>query len=119
MTTPARQLHELGALIAAASAAADGWQVTYLGADLPAEEIAAAAAQIGAKAVVLGIVYPPDDALLPDEIRLLRRRLPRTTELIVGGRAAAAYSDALEETGARRVESLRELREELDLLRTF
>ena len=118
VTTPVRQLHELGALIAAASAASDGWQVIYLGPDLPAEEIAAAAIQKGAKAVALGIVYPPDDALLPDEIRRLRRLLPRTTELIVGGRAAASYSTVLEETGARRVESLREMREELDLLRS-
>ena len=119
VTTPARQLHELGALIAAASAASDGWQVTYLGSDLPAEEIAAAAVQKGAKAVALGIVYPPDDALLPEELRRLRRLLPRTTELIVGGRAAASYSAILEETGARRVENLREMREELDLLRSF
>ncbi len=118
VTTPARQRHELGALLAAASVAADGWHVTYLGADLPAEEIADAAVQIRAKAVVLGIVYPHDDALLPDEIRRLRRLLPRTTELIVGGRAAASYSAVLEETSARRVESFREMREELDLLRT-
>ena len=117
VTTPARQLHELGALIAAATAASEGWQVTYLGCDLPAEEIAAAAVQKGAKAVALSIVYPPDDALLSDELRRLRRLLPRTTELIVGGRSSAAYLAVLDETGARRVESLKELREELDLLR--
>lgn len=118
VTTPVRQLHELGALIAAASAASDGWRVTYLGSDLPAEEIAAAAVETGAKAVALGIVYPPDDALLPEEIRRLRRLLPRATELIAGGRAAASYSAILDETGARRVESYREMREELDLLRS-
>lgn len=118
VTTPARQLHELGALIAAATAATDGWRVTYLGCDLPAEEIAAAAVQLGAKAVALSIVYPKDDALLNEELRHLRRLLPRTTEMIVGGRAAASYAAALDETGARRVESLRELREELDLLRS-
>jgi methanogenic corrinoid protein MtbC1 len=118
VTTPARQLHELGALIASATAALDGWQVTYLGSDLPAEEIAAAAVQKSAKAVALSIVYPPDDPLLHEEIRRLRRLLPRTTELIVGGRAASSYAAVLDETGARRVENLRELREELDLLRT-
>lgn len=118
VTTPVRQLHELGALIAAACAASDGWQVTYLGSDLPAEEIAAAAIQTGAKAVALGIVYPPDDALLFEEIRRLRRLLPRTTELLAGGRAAASYSAVLDETGAHRVESYREMREELDLLRS-
>lgn len=117
VTTPARQLHELGALIAAATAASEGWQVTYLGADLPAEEIAAAAVQKGAKAVALSIVYPPDDHLLADELRRLRRLLPRTVELIVGGRSSSSYAAVLDEVDARRVESLRELREELDLLR--
>jgi MerR family transcriptional regulator, light-induced transcriptional regulator len=119
VTTPARQLHELGALIAAASAATDGWQVTYLGSDLPAEEIAAAAIQKGAKAVGLSIVYPPDDPLLPDELRRLRRLLPRTTQIVVGGRAAAAYAVVLDEIEAHRVESLKELREELELLRSL
>ncbi|HBL28538.1 MAG TPA: transcriptional regulator [Acidobacteria bacterium] len=118
VTTPARQLHELGALIAAATAATDGWRVTYLGCDLPAEEIAGAAVQLGAKAVALSIIYPLDDALLHEELRHLRRLLPRTTELIVGGRAATAYATVLDEIGAIRVESLRELREELDLLRS-
>lgn len=118
VTTPARQLHELGALIAAATAASEGWQVTYLGADLPAEEIAAAVVQKGARAVALSIVYPPDDHLLADELRRLRRLLPRTVELIVGGRSAHSYAAVLDEVEARRVESLRELREELDLLRT-
>lgn len=119
VTTPARQLHELGALIAAAAAATDGWQVTYLGADLPAEEIAAAAIQKGAKAVGLSIVYPPDDPILPDELRRLRRLLPRTTQIVVGGRAAAAYATVLDEIDARRVENLKELREELELLRSL
>lgn len=118
VTTPARQLHELGALIAAATAASEGWQVTYLGPDLPAEEIAAAAVQKGAKAVALSVVYPPDDPLLADEIRRLRRLLPRNVELIVGGRSSHSYAAVLDEVEARRVESLRELREELDLLRT-
>jgi DNA-binding transcriptional MerR regulator len=40
VTTPAGQLHELGALSVAATAASDGWHVTYLGPSLPAEEIA-------------------------------------------------------------------------------
>jgi methanogenic corrinoid protein MtbC1 len=118
VTTPARQLHELGALIAAATAASEGWQVTYLGADLPAEEIAAAVVQKGARAVALSVVYPPDDPMLADEIRRLRRLLPRHVDLIVGGRSAHSYASVLDEVNAHRVESLRELREELDLLRS-
>ncbi|MGR8953562.1 MAG: MerR family transcriptional regulator, partial [Gammaproteobacteria bacterium] len=37
VTTPLGQLHELGALLAAIIAELKGWQVTYLGANLPAE----------------------------------------------------------------------------------
>ena len=42
VTTPAGQTHEFGALFAAATAASEGWRVTYLGPDLPADDIATA-----------------------------------------------------------------------------
>ena len=90
VTTPARQRHELGALLAAATAAGEGWQVTYLGPDLPPEEIAAAALQKGARAVALSITYPPDDPMLIDDLRRLRRLLGSRTALLVGGRACPA-----------------------------
>jgi DNA-binding transcriptional MerR regulator/methylmalonyl-CoA mutase cobalamin-binding subunit len=119
VTTPARQHHELGALIAAATAAGEGWQVTYLGPDLPPEEIAAAALQNGARAVALGITYPPDDLLLVDELKKLRRLLGTGVAVIVGGRASAGYGAVLGEIGALRVEDLAHLREELTTLRTL
>src|SRR5689334_15620845 len=100
VTTPPRQRHELGALLAAATAAGEGWQVTYLGPDLPMEEIAAAAHQKGARAVGLSITYPPDDPLLIDDLRRLRRLLGAQTALIVGGRACPAYAAVLREIGA-------------------
>jgi DNA-binding transcriptional MerR regulator/methylmalonyl-CoA mutase cobalamin-binding subunit len=118
VTTPARQRHELGALLAAATAACEGWQVTYLGPDLPPEEIAAAARQKGARAVALSITYPPDDPVLVDDLRRLRRLLGPHTLLIAGGRACAAYSTVLQEIGARRLEDLAGLRRELHGLRT-
>jgi methanogenic corrinoid protein MtbC1 len=43
VTTPQGQLHELGALIVSAVASTEGWNVTYLGPNLPAEEIVGAA----------------------------------------------------------------------------
>jgi MerR family transcriptional regulator, light-induced transcriptional regulator len=117
ITTPARQRHELGALLAAATAAGEGWQVTYLGPDLPPEEIAAAALQKGARAVGLSITYPPDDPMLVDDLRRLRRLLGAQTLLIVGGRACPAYSAVLQEIGALRMEDLAGLRRELEGLR--
>jgi MerR family transcriptional regulator, light-induced transcriptional regulator len=118
VTTPARQRHELGALLAAATAAGEGWQVTYLGPDLPPEEIAAAALQKGARAVALGITYPPDDPTLIDDLRRLRRLLGSHTILIVGGRACPAYQAVLQEIGAIHVDDLAGLRRVLDELRS-
>lgn len=115
--TPARQRHELGALLATTSAAAEGWRVLYLGPDLPPEEIAAAALHQGAQVVALSLVYPPDDALLRDELRRLRRLLDPRTELVAGGRASAAYVDVLHEIGARHLDDLRGLRRYLEELR--
>lgn len=117
-TTPSRQRHELGALMAAAVAAGEGWRVTYLGPDLPPEEIAAAAREKGARAVALSLVYPPDDPRLGDELRRLRRLLPPFTLLLAGGRAAQAYSGILDEIGAVRIHDLPGLRRELERLRT-
>lgn len=117
VTTPARQHHELGALIVAATAASEGWQVTYLGPDLPPEEIAAAALQRGAMAVALSITYPPDDPLLAEDLKRLRRLLSPATALLVGGRSSGAYSRSLEEIGAISVENLGALRHELERLR--
>ncbi len=118
VTTPARQRHELGALLAAATAAGEGWQVTYLGPDLPPEEIAAAALQKGARAVALSITYPPDDPTLIDDLRRLRRLLGSRTALLVGGRACPAYTSILQEVGCVRVEDLAGLREALHVLRS-
>ena len=118
VTTPARQHHELGALIVAATAAGEGWQVTYLGPELPPEEIAAAALQKGARAVALSITYPPDDPNLIDDLRRLRRLLGTDTALLVGGRASMAYGHALNEIGANRIDDLSSLRRELELLRS-
>jgi DNA-binding transcriptional MerR regulator/methylmalonyl-CoA mutase cobalamin-binding subunit len=118
VTTPSRQHHELGALIVAATAASEGWQVTYLGPELPPEEIAAAALQKGARAVALSLTYPPDDPLLVDDLRRLRRLLGSRTALVVGGRASQAYAPVLSEIGALRVDNLAGLRQHLQTFRS-
>jgi methanogenic corrinoid protein MtbC1 len=114
VATPARQLHELGAMLVAAAAAAEGWGVTYLGADLPAADILAAARQVGARVVALSLVYPADDPELPGELARLRSDLPAGVALLVGG--AGVPRAAVEAAGARVVDSLGDLRR---LLRTL
>ena len=117
VATPAGQVHELGALLVGATAANLGWQVTYLGASLPAAEIAGAARQRRARAVALSLVYPEDDPRLEAEVTLLRGSLPNEVKLLAGGRAMAAYRDALEKAGVLPIESLTHLGSILDELR--
>jgi methanogenic corrinoid protein MtbC1 len=115
--TPAGQLHELGALLVAALAANLGWRVTYLGASLPAAEIAGAALQSGARAVALSLVYPADDAGLAGELSRLRELLPAETDVVAGGRAMPAYRDTLEAIGAVLIGELSEVAPKLEALR--
>lgn len=100
VTTPAGQLHELGAVMVAAAAANQGWHPVYLGPSLPPAEIAGAALQNGARAVLLSIVYPADDRWLPRDLIQLRKLLPATVKIVVGGRAAGGYAAVLKEIGA-------------------
>ncbi len=73
VTTPSGQIHEIGALLAAIFAARQGWNVTYLGPNLPAEEIAIAAAKTHSKAVGLSLVYPENDPLVKSELIKIRQ----------------------------------------------
>lgn len=117
VATPTGQIHELGALLVAAAAANLGWRVTYLGASLPAAEIAGAARQDRARAVALSLVYPEDDPSMEGELTRLRKSLPPEVNLLVGGRAMPAYRDALQNMGALQIEDLPQLSSTLDQLR--
>lgn len=117
VATPAGQLHELGALLFGALAASLGWQVTYLGASLPAAEIAGAARQQQARAVALSLVYPEDDPRLESELTRLRELLPPAVRIIVGGRALQSYLAACQKIGALQADDLAQAGRLLDELR--
>jgi methanogenic corrinoid protein MtbC1 len=108
--TPANQLHELGAMLAATTASSNGWRVVYLGANLPADELARAARYAKADALAISLVYPTDDATIPGELRRLRAELPKGTALVVGGSGASAYAETLREIEADVVPSLAAMR---------
>lgn len=117
VTTPAGQLHELGALVAAATARAEGWAVLYLGPNLPAEEIATAAERRRAAAVALSITFPPDDPALASELELLGRLLAPGVALLVGGQARQGYRAVLGALRALDLPDLAALRRTLGPLR--
>jgi DNA-binding transcriptional MerR regulator/methylmalonyl-CoA mutase cobalamin-binding subunit len=115
--TPTGQLHELGAIMAAANAANLGWLPVYLGPSLPAHEIAGAALRNSASAIALSIVYPEDDPGLAGELTQLAKLIPASTRLVVGGRAARAYLKTLHRIGALCADSIEEFGTLLDSLR--
>ena len=116
-TTPAGQLHELGAILVAATASGMGWRVTYAGASLPCEEIARIASGQNARVVALSLIHPEDDPLIPLELKQLRRILRPTTRIIMGGRAAGAYAQEVSDEGILMIRTLDDLRSVLDSLR--
>jgi len=113
VATPPNQVHEGGAMLVAAAAAAEGWRVIYLGADLPPAEIAAAALRTRARAVALSVIHPPDDPTLGAHLRALRQALPAELPLLVGGAAAESYRGQIEAAEGEIVADLAELRSAL------
>ncbi len=101
VATPAGQDHELGALLAAATAFEAGWDVLYLGANIPAEDIAAAMKIRGARAILLSLIYPHGDSATMDELKELRHFLGDDIPMIAGGQAVLSYSQSLAQIGAQ------------------
>lgn len=114
VTTPAGQLHEFGALMAAIAASSIGWRVIYLGPDSPAEDVARAARQSRARAVALSIIHPADDPHVGQEIVKLGRLLESDMTLFIGGRGSAGYRDIIESIGAIPVTDLNQFQSRLE-----
>lgn len=113
LATPAGQYHEIGALMAMAAAEESGWDACYLGPNLPAEEIAAAARQLGARAVALSIVYRGDDTHLLDELERARRLIDPSVPIFIGGRAVDSVRAPLNQAGLLCPADLAEFRDDL------
>jgi methanogenic corrinoid protein MtbC1 len=96
--------------MAAASAAAEGWSVTYLGPDLPVADLVSAAGQSGARAVAISAVHQPPGGDLLETLRDTRAQLPEKVPLLVGGRGAIRIRAEAEGAGVRVIESLAEFR---------
>lgn len=117
VSTPQGQGHELGALVVSLTAASQGWQVVYLGPDLPAEEIAAAAQRTGARLVALSLVYPPDSPIVRQQLKKLRRSLAPSVQITTGGRSVSGYAQVLDAIGAITLQDIPSLRIKLEELR--
>ena len=93
LATPAGERHEIGLLLATLLALDVGVNVVYLGVDLPAGEIVAAAKHTQARVVGLSVVAGKNHARAVKEIETIQTALPADIELWLGGadaRRAAA-----------------------------
>jgi MerR family transcriptional regulator, light-induced transcriptional regulator len=102
--------HGLGARLVAAAAALEGWKATYLGTDLPASDIGAAAVRLRARAVAVSMVASEAVAQAPGSLAELRRELPEGVALLVGGRASAELEANEIPPGVRLLDGLEALR---------
>ncbi len=89
----------IGAALAAAAAALDGWTIIYLGVDVPAADIAAAALASSASAVAQSVVHTDEPECVIRELHALRTLLNPTVPVIVGGAAAIRMAGRLTEPG--------------------
>jgi DNA-binding transcriptional MerR regulator/methylmalonyl-CoA mutase cobalamin-binding subunit len=109
VATPSGHWHELGALLAASQAYESGWDVLYLGSNMPAEEIATAANSRGVRAIMLSLVFPTADPGVMNQLRELRKLVGPDLPVLVGGHAAPSYLPTLTEIRARIVGDTEEL----------
>jgi DNA-binding transcriptional MerR regulator/methylmalonyl-CoA mutase cobalamin-binding subunit len=86
--TPPGQRHELGLQMAALTAMGAGAQAIFLGADLPADELARAVERTRAVGVGLSIV-PGDIAEIEQQLRELDELVPGSVHVWVGGQGIA------------------------------
>lgn len=113
VATPAGDRHAIGAALVGATSAVAGWNVVYLGADLPADEIVAAAVTTSAAMVALSILYVDDRARMLGEVRRIRASLPAQVGLLVGGSGAATMATDITASGVRVGATLADLQNEL------
>lgn len=92
LANPPRERHDLGLRMLADRFELAGYPVTFLGADTPLEEIAAAAIATRSDLVVLSVSTLYERVELRDFLEALRLRLPRT-QIRVGGAAFSRDTD--------------------------
>jgi len=88
LATLSGERHELGILMCSWLAATRRYQTHYLGADLPAIEIARFALEVDARAVLISLVMPENYVPVMEQLRELAGALRGKCEIWIGGFAA-------------------------------
>jgi methanogenic corrinoid protein MtbC1 len=106
--------HDFGARMVADLLAMDGWEDRFLGADVPAEDLARKVQELAPRAVGISITLPVHLPTAHAAIRLIREVAPRA-KIMLGGRATTDHpdlassfeADAIPGSGAEAVEVAR------------
>jgi MerR family transcriptional regulator, light-induced transcriptional regulator len=108
--------HELGLLMSAMICASHGCKVHYLGADLPAHEIARYAHATGAAIVAISVVLLDGLAGLPAQLADIRAELGPQTPVWIGGQGALSLDQAALPANCVVIADRAGLEQRLDLL---
>jgi methanogenic corrinoid protein MtbC1 len=110
IATPAGQQMELGALMVAASAVAEGWRVAWFGPNLPASDIIHGVSALAPNAIAISLVHQTRDTELHRELQRIAEGVRGKAQLLVGGRAAPPHALMLKRLGAIVMTDLEALR---------
>jgi DNA-binding transcriptional MerR regulator/methanogenic corrinoid protein MtbC1 len=109
--------HAVGALMAAAAAASEGWRVTYLGADLPVDEIVAATVASRVQAVGLSVIIREKRSRTAALLRALEKGVPAGVTILVGGSGATELKASVGRSGILFLDSVSALQAQLGAMR--
>ena len=82
--------HALGLQMAALLLSSAGLRVLFLGTEIPPPELGRLAREAGARALAVSVSAAADAAAVKRHLTRLREELPRSVQLLVGGRGAPA-----------------------------
>jgi methanogenic corrinoid protein MtbC1 len=108
--------HELGLLMAAVSCASRGFQAHYLGADLPAQDIARFARETGASIIAISVMLQDQLTDPAQQLRTLVEALEPGSAVWIGGSAAQRLDKDTLPAGCVFVRDQLDLERRLDML---
>lgn len=98
---PAGEQHELGLLMFALRAADQGWDVVYLGSNVPVEGLLDAIPKTQPSLIGLSITLRKDAQELFETLRDLRAELPAEIPILIGGNGILGREDVVMRSGCR------------------
>lgn len=114
LSSPIGHDDDMGLVASAIHAHAAGWRPLLLGAGIPAEEAAQAAAQVRAGALIIGVGSRAYDLSLVNELVRTRNAVPEEIPVFFGGRLPRRLVEDVAAAGLSYLHDMNELRSTLE-----